>query len=45
MIGMKQYDSYAVLHEMDDNGGDAVYLNKAKAAICSFTEAPVVIDF
>ena len=33
------------MYSLDDGKFEVVYLNNAKATICSFTEAPVVIEF
>ena len=33
------------MYSLDDGKFEVVYLNNAKAAICSFTEEPVVIEF
>ena len=33
------------MYSLDDGKFEVVYLNNAKATICSFTEAPVVLEF
>jgi uncharacterized pyridoxamine 5'-phosphate oxidase family protein len=33
------------MYSLDDGKFEVVYLNHAKATICSFTEAPTVIEF
>ena len=33
------------MYSLDDGKFEVVYLNNAKATFCSFTEAPVVIEF
>ena len=38
-------EALARMYSLDDGKFEVVYLNNAKATICSFTEVPVVIEF